>query len=89
MTIVDTNVLTREERAAISDELHDLIIDSKTHEAAAITARGLEAQLEYLQGQRGADELVDFVMDALDSFDKKKALGLIRSNHSFGLHSSD
>ncbi len=73
VTMIDTNVFTRDERAAISDELHELLIEVRAREAVAITERGLEVQLEYLRALRSAGELVDFIMDALDSFDKRKA----------------
>lgn len=70
LAFVETETLTDDERVALSDELHELIVESKNREAAAITDRGIEAQVEYLIAQRGEDALTDIVLDALDVVDK-------------------
>jgi hypothetical protein len=70
LAFVETKALTDDERAALSDELHELIVASRCREASAITDRGIEAQLEYLIAQSGEDALTDTVLAALDAMDK-------------------
>lgn len=70
LAFVETKALTEDERVALSDELHELVVDSKCREASAITDRGVEAQLQYLITQRGEDALTDRVLNALDAADK-------------------
>ncbi|MBI2828596.1 MAG: hypothetical protein HYX77_04910 [Acidobacteria bacterium] len=69
VAFVETEALTEDERVALSDELHELVVDTKCGEASAITDRGIEAQLQYLITLRGEDALTDRVLDTLDAAD--------------------
>ncbi|MBI3048919.1 MAG: hypothetical protein HYY76_11495 [Acidobacteria bacterium] len=71
-TMIDTDAFTAEERELLSDELHELLIESKCGEAVAVTKRGVDAQIEYLIRQRGEDAVVDSVLDALDAVDQRR-----------------
>ena len=73
LAVVDTEALTVPERVAISDELHQLIIECKYGEAAGITERGVEAQMQYLIAQRGEDVLTEAILDAIEAEDKWKS----------------
>jgi hypothetical protein len=73
LAIVDTDALTNEERVAVSEALHELVVESKCREALVITDRGIDAQVEYLAAQRGEDAMTDMILDALDAVDKWKA----------------
>lgn len=70
LAFVETEALRDDERVALSDELHELVMASKCREASAITDLGIDAQLEYLIAQRGEDALTDTVLAALDAVDK-------------------
>jgi hypothetical protein len=69
LTVLDTDIMTDEERVAVSDELHDLIVECKCREAAAITDCGVDVQIDYLTAQRGQDALTDVILEVLDSAD--------------------
>jgi len=73
LTVIDTDVITDEERAAVSDQLHELIVECKYREATAITDRGVDAQVDYLTAQRGEDTLTDAILDILDAADNWRA----------------
>ena len=70
LALVETEALEDDERVALLDELHELVVVDKCREASAITSRGIDAQLEYLLKQRGEDALTDTVLAALDAQDK-------------------
>ena len=70
LAFVDTDAMTDDERSAVSDELHELIIECKCREASLVTDRGLEAQLDYLVAERGEGALTDAVLDTLDDLDQ-------------------
>ena len=69
LTVVDTDVMSDEERVSVSDRLHELIVECRCREAAAITDRGVDAQIDYLTVQRGQDTLTDAILDILDAAD--------------------
>lgn len=69
LTVVDTDALTDEERAALSDELHELVMDSKDREALDVTQQGVDAQVQYLIAKRGENALADFILAVLDAAD--------------------
>lgn len=70
LTMVDTDALTDEERAAVSEELHELVVDDKSREAVDVTEQGIDAQVQYLMAKRGVDALTDIILDTLDAVDR-------------------
>lgn len=71
LAFVDTKALTKEQAETLSEELHELVAQGKSHDADDITGQGLEAQLQYLIAQHGEDALTDIVLDALDAVDNR------------------
>lgn len=78
VSLVDTKMLASDdERAIMSDELHDLLVEHKFRQAMAITEKGIESQLDSLVSRCGEEKVIDLVLRILDTIDNRRALGLM------------